>query len=338
MLSWDQIEGHTGVKDVLERAVAGDRLHHGLLFAGPMGVGKRAMALAIARALNCSEYTEGVFVPACEQCPSCRKMSQNAHPDLVLVEPDGKKIKNIKIAQVREVQAITHRAPFEARERVIIFDDAHLMTEEAANALLKTLEEPTPRTRLMLITDQPHLLLDTIISRCQMLRFGALERAHVERLLARISQESESKYSPEALAVAAGYGEGSVGRAWGVLSSGVLEARKEFVSQITALEARRPRQRLELAETLGRQNQQLPEQLDMLKVFLRDVLMEQVCDGDERVINRDILKTVRAFGAKRTPDQVLVVLDKVCEAEVLLQRNVNPQMVMEDVLRVFASH
>lgn len=337
MQAWDKIQGHEAVKNVLEHAVVLQRLHHALLFVGPMGVGKRALAHALIRILNCANVPPGTFAPGCGHCPSCRKIEQDIHPDVLLVEPSGKKRKAIKIAQVRALQKAMHLAPYEARERVVLIDDAHCMTEEAANALLKTLEEPAERTRLMLITDQPHLLLDTIISRCQRLRFGALSRAQVVALLSVWNKAQEDPLSEEVLEVAAGYGEGSVGRAWTVCGSGMLSERVALLEQIALLEHKRPRARLDLAEQLGRGNAMLPTQLDMLKVFLRDVLLYQTCVGNERIINRDLIPLVQSFSARKNTQEVLAAIDKVCDAEMLLMRHVSPQMVVEDVLRVLAN-
>ena len=95
MLNWSDIKGHARIKEVLERSLSQGRLHHALLMAGPDGVGKRAMALALAAAINCRDRVEGTFEPGCGQCNSCRKIFTNIHPDLLVVEPDGKVLKYI---------------------------------------------------------------------------------------------------------------------------------------------------------------------------------------------------------------------------------------------------
>ncbi len=334
MTMWGDILGHERVKDVLERAIATDRLHHALLFVGPVGVGKRALALRLAQLINCTAHPPGAAKPACGSCSSCRKVLQNQHPDLHIIEPEGAKLKAIKIQQVRDLQKLCHNAPFEARDRVVIFDDVHRMNEEAANALLKTLEEPTPRTRMILISDQPHLLLDTILSRCQRMRFGALERAQAATRLAQLVRDDRAlaQLDPALLDVAAAFGEGSVGRALELLRGGLLSERGALLASLRALDHQQTLPRLELAEQLGKQNDQLLEQLDLLRALLRDVMRYQVNPDPSGLISRDMASDIAQLAAKMSVARVLEAIEQIATAQTLLERYVNPQLVMEQLL------
>lgn len=342
MLSWSQIHGHARVKEVLERAITQDRTHHALLMTGPSGVGKRQLALALIAILNCTARPLAEFKEACGSCPSCRKLGQLAHPDLLIVEPQGNKVKTIKIDQIREIQKAATTAPFEARERVVLIDDAHLMNDEAANALLKTLEEPTNRMRLMLITDQPHLLLDTIISRCQMLRFGSLELDAVKALLPVVIARTADMDKPSAamIEVAAGFGEGSVGRSLAVLQSGILAEREELLRELVALEPDRPLPTLELAERWSKQNPRLPEQLELLQVFMRDVMLYKIsASGDkpkDKLINSDLVRYIEPLSQAMSLDDVLAAIDLLRQTQATLNRHVNSQLLMEDLLSRFS--
>lgn len=336
MLNWSDIKGHARIKEVLERSLSQGRLHHALLMAGPDGVGKRAMALALAAAINCRDRVEGTFEPGCGQCNSCRKIFTNIHPDLLVVEPDGKVLKYIKIDQIRALQKSVTTKPYEARERVIILVDAHAMTEEASNALLKTLEEPTQGTRLILTTDQPHRLLETIRSRCQLIRFGALEQADVEQILARAIQDhpdiDASSVSID-LGVAAGFGEGSPGRSLELIATGALDERAELIERLQTLRPRHPMDYLNWAEELGKNNARFSIQLDALKVFLRDVMRYQA--GGERapIINRDMEREVIKWAGALTPNETLDMIKALNEAADLITRNVNKQFIAEKTLR-----
>ncbi|MFU8804571.1 MAG: DNA polymerase III subunit delta' [Bradymonadaceae bacterium] len=317
---------------VLERAVETGRLHHAYLFAGLEGVGKFQVAQSLAAVLNCERRPEESFSEACGRCSSCRKIGAQQHPDVLFVSPEGR---NIKISQIRTIQKASMSAPFEGRFRVVLIDDAHTMTEEAANALLKTLEEPSKRMRLILVTDQPHRLLDTIISRCQLLRFGALEIDTVVELLRGLATEGHIDDNADAqslLAVAAGYGEGSLGRSLSVLESGMLAERRTFVADVLKVSAARPRELLDQAESIGKGNDRLHLQLDVLKLFFRDVMLFQV-SGAGRVINRDLLDLVDEHAVRFGVDEVVQLVDEICQAQERLARNINAQLVIEDVLR-----
>ncbi|MEM1350014.1 MAG: DNA polymerase III subunit delta' [Myxococcota bacterium] len=331
MLSFADIKGHDDVKQVLRRAIEHDRLHHALLFSGASGIGKRKMALALARVLNCQVRPPGVFQPACGTCPACRKINQGIHPDVVLVEPQGNKLKRIKIDQIRALQKMMMVSPYEGGERVVLFDDAHTMGVEAANALLKTLEEPGQDTRMIVLTDQPHALLDTIVSRCQRVRFAPLRRSVVRELVSPAVHDMDIDQA--LVDVAAGYGQGSPGRAMEVLHSGVLERRKELVAQLLQLERGRPRALLEFAEGLSKERDVLSQCLDALHVFLRDVLMCQTGCAQGRTINTDMTRLIQRWAARTTPERTLEMLDAVRRAQYLITRNVNVQLIIEEVAR-----
>jgi DNA polymerase III subunit delta' len=148
---------------VLRAAMTGGRLHHALLLTGPPGAGKRALALALASALNC-ETAPG---EGCDSCATCTRIVDGTHPDVITLAREGA-AQIIPIETVRtQVVAAVGLPPHEARERVFLVDEATALPPAAANALLKTLEEPPARTRFVLMTVAPDQLLPTIRSRCQ---------------------------------------------------------------------------------------------------------------------------------------------------------------------------
>ncbi len=335
MISWHDIRGQERPLDILRRALDTGRVHHAYLFTGLEGVGKFMTAHAFSALVNCLERPEGEFRDACGSCSSCRKIGQLQHPDLMVIEPDGTRI---KIDQIREVQKASSKAPYEARYRMVIIDQAHTMTEQAANALLKTLEEPATRMRLILVTDQPHMLLDTIISRCQILRFGALETDDVVELLEDLTADSDAFEEPvpaQELAVAAGYGEGSVGRSFAVLESGMLDARKDVIQQVMSLPAQRPVPLLDLAEELSGSRDEFVRKLDVLKLFFRDVMMYQATGSTDRLVNRDLVSQVDEYAGDVDREAVLDLLDDIRQAQNKLDRNVHAQLIAENLLERF---
>src|SRR6516164_6063231 len=170
------VVGHVRLIDLLARSVGGGTLPPSLLFAGPAGVGKRLTALAVAQALNCTDGSRftvhGSGADACGVCAACSRIARSVHPDVVLVSPNENG--NIKIEPVRDAIDRAQYRPFEGRRRVVIIDDADALVTQAQNALLKTLEEPTPSSIFILVTARPDMLLPTVLSRCPQLRFRPL--------------------------------------------------------------------------------------------------------------------------------------------------------------------
>ena len=210
-----EVRGHDRVRAVLGRALERDRLPPALLFDGPDGVGKKTLALAVAQATLCEAAPAS---EPCGECRACRRVAgsirserllefrQEAdrhpdedvwrnfrlHPDLVLAEGwwltrtgRPRSEPEIRVDQVRDLVGEIAGAPFEARRRVFVIDDAHTMNDAAQNALLKSLEEPPPRSHVILVSSAASGLRPTIRSRCQRLRFGPLSRAVIGESLVR---------------------------------------------------------------------------------------------------------------------------------------------------------
>jgi DNA polymerase III subunit delta' len=170
-MSFAEIIGHQGQIEILRAALAKNRLHHAYLFAGPEGVGKRTLALALAKAVHCTEMGSD----SCGQCVNCARIRDGNHPDVRLIEPlMGKK--EISIQQIREIERQLNFRSFSGGKKIAILDPATLMNLSAQNALLKTLEEPPQDSLLILIAPTAGGLLPTLRSRCLSLSFGPLRR------------------------------------------------------------------------------------------------------------------------------------------------------------------
>ena len=163
---FDRVHGHERVKLILSRMIAKDSLPHGLCFHGPNGIGKRLVAHETARAMLCDQRT------GCGDCRHCRKFDHGNHPDFKEIVPDGP---SIKVDQIREIAENLHYRPFEGRARFFVLDRVERFRDEAANAFLKSLEEPPEYVYFMLITADLKALLSTIRSRCQKVGFQSLK-------------------------------------------------------------------------------------------------------------------------------------------------------------------
>src|SRR5262245_35203292 len=163
-MSFAKLIGNERNKAILQRLLLRGRVSATLLFAGPEGVGKRQFALTLAKALNCSrpviDKAQGKY-DCCDACPVCHRIDADSYGDVLTIKPDGQ---FIKIAQTRQLAEEVYYRPREGQQRFFIIDQADRLREEAANSLLKTLEEPPPTSTIILLTARPDALLQTIRS------------------------------------------------------------------------------------------------------------------------------------------------------------------------------
>jgi len=317
-MTFTQIIGHDRQKNILQRAMTGSRLAHAYLFAGPEGVGKRLMALAVARVLFCSAGT------GCGECAACRKLAHRNHPDLHVLEPDGN---SIKIEQIRALQRDLSLRPLEGSRKVCLIEAAELMTTAAANALLKTLEEPRGDILLILLSSQPQRLLETIRSRCQLLQFP---RQPLE--LIRANLQTQLGISDDEAHILAALSEGSFKKAFGKDRQLYLEERCTLLKTLTALSAGSILPILEFAEQLAGDKATLPDILEIFQAFYRDVLLTLHGRDTQELVNLDLSEKVRRVAGREDVGTILGKLEAVGNARRQLERNLNPQLVMEVLL------
>lgn len=338
------IEQHQA-KEMLRRAVAGAKLAHAYLFRGPAGVGKKSAAHALAAALNCRQL--GPQLEACGRCPSCRKFASGNHPDFLEIRPQGAAI---KIQQVREVKKALNYPPLEAGYRVVLLAEIHTMRREAANSLLKTLEEPPADTIFILTGDEAGSILPTILSRCQIIPFFPLS---VEQLAARLSDAAD--LTPEAAATLAAVAEGSLGRARMLQEQDLLELRRQTLAALLDHQPADPAATpalLDLAERCAALKDDLPDFLDLLASCFHDLAILAATAGDHPappdraqlappdlrpvtgnqpppLINRDLADLLQRGSRRWNP----VALDRRLEgfrrANSQLKRNCNRTLICE---------
>lgn len=317
-MTFAQIIGHDRQKDILRRAISSDRLAHAYLFEGPNGIGKRLIALALARAVFC-ENSNG-----CGECAPCRKVDHNNHPDLHIFEPDGKQI---KIEQVRELQRELSFRPLEAKKKVCLIDNSEKMNPSAANALLKTLEEPSDNTLLILLTSRPESMLATVKSRCQRLPFSRLPQHKIEEAL-----QDHRNLDPDDAHVLAALAEGSFLRALGRDQDFYLERRREILKNVTALSGASILPLLDLAKSIANEKELIPDILEVLQSFYRDLLIFQQGCPKESLVNIDLMEKIRRNATREDTASLLRKLEVLQTSRRNLDRNVNAQLNLEVLL------
>ena len=333
-MNWNMI-GHEWAIDYLEQAMSTGHLGHALLVAGPPNVGKTTLALRLAQRLNC----EMQHAP-CGNCRACRRIANGNFPDVQIggleqqaaAQKASETIKSkLGIDAIRAWQADIHLRPYEGQRRVFILHDAHLMTEQAANALLKTLEEPPPFATLILVADGAGDLLPTITSRCHVLKLRAVPREQIEIALS----ERWNIAAADAALVAAWSG-GRVGWAVQVAQApDVLQTRLEQLETLIALPYQTVPERLRWVEQStkgikGAEREQLYDLLDIWQGWWRDVLL--VAAGrEEGLINVDRREQLEQL--KQLPLQAIhSVLVQLDQAATQIRENVSPQLALEQVV------
>ncbi len=313
----DRFLGNARVVEILRRAVELDRLPHALIFAGPSGVGKRTLALLLAQLLNC-ESSSGKL--ACGKCAGCRKIAQGSHPDIRLVEPDGA---FIKIEQVRSMIGEIAYQPFEAKYRVVILDPAEQLKVEAANCMLKTLEEPPSRTIIILVTSNPYMLLTTIQSRSRLLQFAGISQGSIETYLVQ-----QAGWNAGDAHLAAALSRGSLGNALAFDSGSYLPVRAQALSFVTLLLSRGSfAEASRLAASTVKDKEAFPIWVEAVFTILQDLFYAKT--APERIGQRDILADLTAIAGRTHTSAVASAVRAFDKLRRGLRQNVNRQIALE---------
>lgn len=333
----DLLGNHT-VRARLAAAAAGDRLHHCYLFEGPEGVGKAKVALQLALDLNCEVAHNpgpslfGLAPPpprtddlgaACGTCPSCHLILAGTHPDVIRVGPPPEK-SSIGADQARELIGALSLQRHSARRRVVIVDPADALTEEAANALLKTLEEPPPQTLFVLVTARAGSLLQTVRSRSQRVRFGAVPREELEAWLRQRGLDpayaGASMGSP-GVALRLAEGEGAARREVAEALLGVITQPLPRLFAFAEASAKKADGGAERTETI----------LQVLEELLRDVALVGA-GRPERVLHVEHLPQLRRWASLLWPQGLGRMERAVAAARDRLRLNVNGRIVVESLV------
>ena len=320
-LRFASLLGHEKPKALLREAVAKNKMGHAYLFRGPDGVGKKRTALTLAAYINCKSPLDG---DSCGRCTTCRKYFSGNHPDLILVEPDGAAI---KIGQIRELKHQLTFPPLEAKVRVIVLEDIHTMRREAANSLLKTLEEPAPGNLLILTADLAGDVLPTILSRCQIISFGSLDHKDMAQVLMQENDMEESL----AFTLAA-VAEGSLGRAKLLWQEGLLSLRQEVVEGLL-LGQQNPAETIaqvfRLSEKGAALKENTSELLALIRLWYRDLVLVAAGGPEASIANKDLALFLPAAAQLWSLRQLQQKLQRLDLAERQLLRNCSRTLVLE---------
>jgi DNA polymerase-3 subunit delta' len=313
------VMGHKWATELLKSTLQTGRVPHALLLVGPSQVGKRTMALAYAQALNCLGDE-----PPCGTCLACQKIARGNHPDVRLFDEEGT---SIKIEQIRALQWELALSSVEGRWRVAILTDFERATLQAANALLKTLEEPARRVVLILTTGEPDQLLPTIVSRCQVLPLRPLSYEQVRDAL--IERWGGEEAQAELLARLSG---GRLGWAVAALTEPqTLQTRAKWLDELQALLQWGTVERFRYARQLSKDPAVTRGALTLWLSWWRDVWLaaggcrEGLSNSDRLA---EVQESASRYGQRGAHEAMLALRDALWQ----LERNVNSRLALEQLM------
>jgi len=345
-MSFQEIKGQDKPIQILKEYIKHSRLTGSYLFTGEEGVGKKLVAKTLAKALNC----ENQALDSCDNCASCLKIEKGLHPDIHIIdgstsltinpersrridgpssfgvdpEQDQKAgvhdSDSIKIEYIRQLQKDINLRPYEGKRKVFIIDNAHNLTAEASNALLKILEEPPPGSLIILISAKPALLFKTIISRCKMMKFYPLERAKLEETL------KKDFHLDNNLAHYLAYScEGRIGRVLKLKDTDILREKNRIIDAFNLVR----RTGLDKLSIENRNN--VRANLNILAGWFRDIYLIKIGTPYSELINLDRKEELLRLMHRYAFTDLYEILNSLSNALLYLERNVNIKLLLSNL-------
>ncbi|MDD2388226.1 MAG: DNA polymerase III subunit delta' [Desulfobacterales bacterium] len=322
MPGFEDITGQQRSIQMLTTLLKKGGIPHALLFTGIEGVGKRTAATAFAMACNCTSATsENACYPTnpCGSCRACRKISSGIHPDIIELKPSGN---FIRIDQIRTLCRTLTMKPYEANVRVVIISDAQTMNPQAANALLKALEEPPERTIFILTAIQISDLLPTIVSRCQHIRFDPIPRETLESLLME-----RTRLDRKDAAIIASMAGGSYSRALSRAEKRWNSRRMWLIDEIEALPSRPVNLLMAFAVKLAEDKESLSDSLEIVNSWLRDLIVCRYRPG--KIVNIDMGQRIAAGSRRIDEASLLSGIEAIETARKDIRANANMRLTLD---------
>lgn len=310
------IMGHDRNIEVLRRSLKNGKTAHSYLFEGVNGCGRKKTAIALIQALFCTTLPDD----ACGVCPSCRKIQSGNHPDIHLIAPLPDK-RDISVDQLRELQHDLSLRPYEAPRKACIIDPAERMNPSSANSLLKTLEEPPGNALIILLTENAGMLLPTVRSRCQLMRFAPLSPEHLLTLL------EQGGMAPDAAALIAPMSGGSLQKALELDNEALVTRREAVLSKVSQININKIATVFDAAEELSGNRDSTIELLDMLLSFYRDAVHLGAGNGD--IVNQSVRPAIESISTRRSMPGNLELLERIYQTRRDVQRNANPKLALD---------
>jgi len=322
------ILGHSEIKHYLQSCLNHNTLAHAYLFFGPKSVGKYLMAKNLGASVLCLATDQK---RPCNLCQNCLQLGNNTHPDVDIVRKEEDK-KDITIDQIRRLQHKLSLKSFLTKYKIAIIDNADNLNEESANALLKTLEEPTPQTLIILIAENKNSLLPTIISRCQQIQFNLLPSFQIENwLLLQGATKKEANIITRLT-------QGKPGQAVTYLNNKVLlDQRLQKIKQLADIINGTLNDRFHIINTLtdeaNSDNSIIADLISEWISFFRDIILNRI--NSHFIVNLANQPTIELLSRKFSARQLHVIMAMLLRTKKMLSQSINPRLALENCILYF---
>lgn len=315
-MAFKDIIGQKQAIETFRRTLKEGRIFHTYLFVGPEGVGKRLTALSFTQALNCSVLPK----EGCGECLNCKEIKNMTFPDLLYYEPEGVWF---KIQQVREIKKEIYWRPLQSKWKIIILDSVHQLRNEAANALLKSLEEPPPYTIFILIAWRPEMLLPTIISRSQVINFNYLNEEELKIIFKDVPNEKKE--------IIISLSQGSPGKGYFWLEEENWKKREEFLKELSLLKRENIGPIFDLVEFLV-EDKKVDYILSLLEILLfwwRDLFFWKIYEKEEYITQKDFMREIIRKSQEFSLDKIIKNFKETQYAMKSIRNNANLLLTLE---------
>ena len=318
-MNFNAIIGHDRQIQILQKAIASQQLAHGYLFDGRGGIGKKQVAFALAKTMLC-----GKGIDPCNLCPSCVQFDSGNHPDYLYIEPDGLSIKD---KQLESFQEFIQLKPFESDTKVVIVEQADLMTVRAQNRILKVIEEPPGHALILFITENKETLLPTVLSRLQLLSFNRISPEKMEPWLLTQGYEEETSH------LAALYADGSLGMAVKLLSTPDFhQMREAALGCLAALHEGDTLKAFERMEPYLADKVSTISFMDLMIIWYRDTLLLKSHPDSPLRFTQEVTETFSSLSRHIEIRRVPLYIEIAESAKKAIGANANHPLVAEAML------
>jgi len=320
-MSFSQVIGHKKAKAYFASVIQSQEIPHAFLFEGMAGIGKAKLAFEIARGIFCDQDSQD----PCGSCKSCLKMLHDNHPDFMVVKPDGKQIKN---HQIEEFQSFLSKKAYEGSYKVVCIEDADKMNASAQNRILKTLEEPSDKVIIFLISHKPLVLMETVRSRCQSVKLNGLSQESIEAYL-----KNDHNLDSQKCETISRLCNGSLGKAIYYADSQVFEeVQEQVLNLLKAIDQKNKGQVLKTLSFFSSEKENISDIFEYMVLWYRDLLLYKKAKAKSLVMHTSELDLIKKLSRHLTVGQIIKNIETINWTERKLNQNGNFDLSIELML------